>query len=364
MAFIRLDIADFRNLLSVKLEPISQGFNFIYGNNGSGKTSLLEAIYYLSLGRSFRSTVISRIIRTSASKLNLFAQVVHPSDKIVPVGVLRDQNGELRIRISGEDVHSTAELANLTAVQLINSNCFNLLEAPSFRRKYLDWGTFYSTPEFIRVWKRFDKALKQRNAGLRNEFSSLELKAWTQELTESSILLNQIRTNYVENIIPALLEFAAELLNISDVQISFYPGWNDRISYDETLVQTLERDRLLGFTQMGPHRADFKVNINGVPVKDIFSRGQQKLFVCAMILAQGALLHSHTNKQPIYLVDDLAAELDITSRSNLMALLHKQKAQIFVTAVERETLEGFLPHCPMKMFHVEHGEIREANNES
>ncbi len=361
MALLRLDIADFRNLGSVKLEPVAQGFNILYGNNGSGKTSLLEAIYFLSLGRSFRSSTIARIINKTANKFHLFAHILADSNQHIPIGVERHQTGEAKIRISGKDVRTTAELANLTPVQLINSHCFNLLEAPSFRRKYLDWGAFYLSNDFLRIWRQYECALKQRNAALRGQLTKQELSVWTQEVIENGIQLDRVRREYVEVLLPLLAKTVNDILPIKDLEMSYLPGWDSNISLSEVLAYTIDKDRQLGYTQNGPHRFDFKINVNKIPAKDILSRGQQKLFVCAMIVAQGALLSSLTNKKPIYLVDDLPSELDITSRTNLMSLLSKQEAQIFVTAVERETLDGLLGSHSMKMFHVEHGDVKEMN---
>lgn len=361
MGISRIDITDFRNLTSVKIEPLAHGFNFIYGHNGSGKTSLLEAIYYLSLGRSFRSSVQNRIICNSADKFSLFAHVLAAqTNQTIPIGIERHQGGDAKIRISGKDVRSNAELANLTPVQLINSTCFNLLDAPIFRRKYLDWGAFYQSNDFFRLWRQYERALKQRNAALRGQLPRRELDIWTQELIENATQLNQIRSEYVQNLLPVFGKMIDEILQIKNLEIGFLPGWNESKKYQEILVESIDKDRQLGYTQYGPHRADFKINVNRTPAKDILSRGQQKLFVCAMLLAQGTLLHNYTNKRPIYLIDDLPAELDIISRSNLMSLLAKQEAQIFVTAVERETLDGLINSNAMKMFHVEHGDIKEV----
>jgi len=364
MALLRLDIADFRNLSAVRWQPLANGFNLIYGNNGSGKTSLLEAIYYLSLGRSFRSTVLNRVISNSAEKFSLFAHLGAENQLITPVGIERYQNGETKIRIFGKDVRGAAELASLTPVQLINSNCYNLLDAPGFRRKYLDWGVFYASSEFLPIWRSFERALKQRNAALRGQLPHYELSIWTQELIEHALHFHRIREEYVQNLMPFLTQAIHELLPFSlflyDFKIQYHPGWpigNEGIAYSDILTESLIRDRQLGHTQYGPHRADFKIIINQRPAKDILSRGQQKLFVCAMILAQGALLNSVANKRPIYLVDDLPSELDATSRSLLLSLLSKQQTQIFVTTVERETLDGFLTQYPTKMFHVEHGSV-------
>lgn len=360
MPIQRLEISDFRNITSIQLEPLLQGFNVIYGYNGSGKTSILEAIYYLSLGRSFRSSLTSRIIRYSANKLAVFAQLMNHTNQMLPIGVERHQDGTIKMRMSGKDVHSAAELAMLTPAQLINSSCFNLLEAPVFRRKYLDWGCFYQfnhqANHFLYYWRLFVRALRQRNAALRGQLSKQELSVWTRELILNALRIDQIRTDYTHALLPILQQVVADLLPIKNLELTYQRGWDSTQDYEEILSASLEKDQQLGRTHYGPHRADFKINIDKVPAKDILSRGQQKLFICAMLLAQGILLHNQTNTGPIYLIDDLPSELDIQSRSRLMTLLAQLETQIFVTAVERATLED-LAGRNLKMFHVEHGKL-------
>lgn len=360
MALTHLEITHFRNLLSAELQPDPQGFNFVYGNNGSGKTSLLEAIYYLSLGRSFRSTITERIIHKSEEKLSIFAHVDSPSDQHTPVGLERNVEGDLKLRVNGKDAYSITDMANLLPVQLIDSHCHNLLDAgPVFRRKYLDWGIFYLNKSFLVKWRQFDRALKQRNAALRGQIARKELALWTHELIEAALQLDNMRRDYVGQLIPLLEQTISDLLTISDLRIHYQPGWDQTQEYAAILEQSMDRDFQLGYTQNGPHRADFKVTINRVPAKDILSRGQQKLFVCAMIVARGALLQNSEKSRPIYLVDDLPSELDVVNRSNLLTLLSKQKAQIFVTAVERDSCSGFLTSQSVKMFHVEHGNVKD-----
>src|SRR5579872_6586805 len=176
MALTRIDIVDFRNLSTVKLEPVASGLNLICGSNGSGKTSLLEAIYYLSLGRSFRTSLANRIVRQTKDKFSIFAHIMSPEGPGFPLGLERQLSGELSIRIAGKDTTSIAELASLVPVQLINSTCHNLLDAgPIFRRKYLDWGVFYLNKDYLRLWRQFERALKQRNAALRENRPKPEL---------------------------------------------------------------------------------------------------------------------------------------------------------------------------------------------
>jgi DNA replication and repair protein RecF len=359
MSLKNIEIFNFRNIELAKFEPVPDGFNIIYGDNGSGKTSLLESIYYLSLGRSFRSSNIGHLVRKNAEKFSIFSTVMSPSLQSLPIGVERPLTGSLSARLAGENVQSMAEIASFLPVQLINSNCYNLLDAgPSFRRKYLDWGAFYYSNDFLRTWRQFKRVLKQRNAALIAKSSKNELNAWNDEMNHWALLFHQLRQEYVEALLPILKEFVAELLTLKDLKIEYYPGWDINMDYKEILSKASDRDFYLGYTQFGPHRANVNVAINKLPAKDILSRGQQKLFVCAMILAQGALLFRSQNRRPIYLIDDLPSELDKTSRSNLIALLSKQDAQIFVTAVESAVLDSCLKAKPVKLFHVEHGSLR------
>ncbi len=360
MALNLLAISAFRNLQSVKLNPIAEGFNFIYGKNGSGKTSLLEAIYYLSLGRSFRSVHADRVICHAADKLSLFGHISASSAQYIPLGLERYADGKAKFRVNGEEISSIAELASLLPVQLMDSHCYQLLDSgPVFRRKYLDFGLFYQTNDFLRTWRHYDRALKQRNAALRCRAPKRELDIWTHELVDRALSLDRLRRAYVDELVPLLVKMATELLPLFDLKITYQQGWERGCDYSEILLKTVDKDYQLGYTQCGPHKADLNIIINNIPAKDILSRGQQKLFVCAMILARGVLLQSHANKAPIYLVDDLPSELDITSHSRLVGLLSKQKAQVFVTAIEELAKEHFVTNAPMKMFHVEHGQVSE-----
>jgi len=336
------------------------GLNFIHGLNGSGKTSLLEAIYYLGRGRSFRSAIANHVISQSAEKFSIFAQIQAESQQTVPVGIERERDGSTRIRISGQDSGSSAELLGLIPSLLINSSCFNLLDAgPVFRRKYLDWGAFYLTPGFLPTWKMYERILKQRNAALRERRSKKELDIWSVELIKSATMLDALRRHFMAQLLPFLQSVLSTLIALPGLKLAYYPGWDEKLTYQDAMALSGDKDMYAGYTQQGPHRADFRMAIDQIPVKDILSRGQQKLFICAMIIAQGAMLNECVNRRPVYLIDDLPSELDINSRAHLMALLERQKAQVFITAVEREALAG--SSAQMKMFHVEHGRVTEEN---
>ena len=361
MTIASLHITNFRNLTAVELAPCSRGLNIICGNNGSGKTSLLEAIYYLGLGRSFRSSTSSRLISQSSEKFSMFSQIVSDSNRHIPIGVERERSGLTRLRVAEKDASSITELAFYLPIRLINSQSHNLFESgPVYRRKFLDWGLFYQFENFLTCWRQFERVIKQRNTILRERRSKRELDAWTDELVRYGLELDALRREYVANLTPLMAEMAQELLGISNLEVCYSPGWDESEDYAAVLANAYPEEFRSGHTQYGPHRADLEIKINGIPVKHFLSRGQQKLLICAMIIAQGKMLATHANKGLIYLVDDLPAELDLLSRQKLISLLSQQQTQIFITAIESNTIDGFTndnPDVLVKVFHVEHGNV-------
>jgi len=360
MAISDLRIKDFRNLKEVEIKPCETGINILYGDNGSGKTSLLEAIYYLGLGRSFRSSFINSIIHHSSSKFSLFAQLINNSQRKIHIGIERELTGSVRIRLDEKDTNAISELATLLPMRIINSFSFQLFEAgPALRRKYLDWGLFYHNDQFLPCWRAFERVLKQRNSLLREKKSKSELEVWTLQLVQYGDELNNLRKNYVLELIPYIQSMINELLDIQNFKMDYQSGWNEEKNYSDVLNQNYHEELRLGTTQLGPHRADLDITINGLDIKHFLSRGQQKLLICAMILAQGRLMTKHVNKQLIYLVDDLPSELDNHSRNKLISLLSRQPTQIFITAIEKQMIGNFINDFGVtnKVFHVKHGDI-------
>lgn len=361
MTITSLHITDFRNLSDVDIAPSSQSLNIIYGNNGSGKTSLLEAIHYLGSGRSFRTSTASRLIRHSQDKFSIFAQTMNCSKLQVPIGIEREIGGSVRLRINDRDITSTSEVAYLLPIRVINSHSHSLFESgPTFRRKYLDWGLFYQSGNFLHCWKNFERVLKQRNTILRDKRSKKELDIWTDEIIKYGLELDQLRQNYVQTLTPILLEVVKDLLSLSTLEIRYQSGWDNKQHYAAVLANSYQEELRVGYTQFGPHRADVELVVDTISVKHFLSRGQQKLLICAMIVAQGMLLAKCANKSLIYLVDDLPSELDSQSKRRLISLLSQQKSQIFITAIASETIEDSMSsQSKMKLFHVEHGNVVE-----
>lgn len=358
MAITQLNITNFRNLLDVRLEPES-GFNIFYGENGSGKTSILEAIYFLGLGKSFRHHLTSRIVNYDQEKMSIFGLFHTENDISISMGIEKNKNGTTQIRMGGQSLQSNLELAKVLPIQLITPENYYLLEdGPKSRRQFLDWGVFHVEQSFFPLWKRVQRILKQRNAALRSGTNSVHIQSWDTEFVEASIALEALRANYIELLRPIFYQLQDHLLAYPNITLEYQCGWDTDVELGEILRNSLSRDLQLGYTQYGPQKTDIKIYANRYLAQDVLSRGQQKIIVCALRLAQGILLRQIAMKQCIYLIDDLAAELDSKHRRKVAEILQSLNSQIFITTVHAKDLSDICELAETKMHHIAHGKAQ------
>ncbi len=360
MPLTRLSVTAVRNLQPVTLHP-SPRINLITGANGSGKTSLLEAIHLLGLARSFRSTRLQPVIQHEQPSCTVFGQVCSELRPDRSLGVTRSRDAEYHIRIDGQTARGAAELAEILPLQLINPDSFRLLEgAPKLRRQYMDWGVFHVEHQFLPAWQRLQKSLRQRNSLLRRgRIPRSALAPWEAELVQAAERIDGFRQAYLARLKPAFEQALSALIELTGLTLSYYRGWDRERPLSEILDAQLERDTHLGHTQAGPQRADLKLKLNGLSAADVLSRGQMKLVVCALKVAQATLLSdSGRLADCVFLVDDLPSELDAQHRQALCTLLEGLGCQVFISGVEAEQLAPcWRDDTPRAMFHVEHGHI-------
>lgn len=363
MTLKRLAIQHLRNLEHVDIVP-SARVNLIFGENGSGKTSVLEAISILGLGRSFRSHKHKPLINHQQTSFTVFGRISAEGTE-VPVGVSRRSNGEASFKANGVLVGSAADLANYLPLQVVNSDTFLLLEgSPKVRRQFMDWLVFHVEPHFFQTWKDVQRCLKHRNSLLRHDrIDRFELAPWDQELVYLTERIHSFRDKCIQQFLEPFFELLQEFVAINGLSLTYFPGWDTNKPYADVLSEGIERDKRQGYTQYGSHRADITITVNGIQAADVLSRGQQKLLVCALKLAQGLVFSRITGRKCIYLVDDLPAELDEHHRNLLVGWLDALATQVFITGVERESLLSSWrdkPGIELKLFHVEQGEIKTA----
>jgi DNA replication and repair protein RecF len=329
----RLQVTDFRCLRSAELE-LDPHFTLISGPNASGKTSLLEAIYVLGRGRSFRTRRLEHLIRHGAERFVVFGEV-HTAHRQVPMGVEGSRTG-IRAQIDGDKPSSLAELALQLPVQIIDPEVHHLIdEGPSRRRRFLDWGVFHVEQSFVGHWQRYQQVLKQRNAALKAHQPRSVVSVWDSDLVRSGELLSAARARYVTTLSPRAEAIGRNLLGM-DLSLSYRSGWPKEQTMAEALQQSWTHDQEAGATQIGPHRAELAIRLDGAAVKDRISRGQQKLLAAALLIAQVKLFPEGSPVQPSLLLDDPAAELDHDRLGGLIREVSSQSVQLVVTTLHGE----------------------------
>ena len=357
MQLSHLKIRDFRNLVDVEIEPCA-GVNLIFGHNASGKTSLLESIYYLSHLRSFRTPYLSDLINREASSLKLYAKAMDNNQrKQIPIGIERSKES-LQVRANQKQVQRVADITSIFPVLAIHPDSYRLITgSPSERRAYIDWGVFHVEQGFFDAWQRYKKALSQRNAALKSSQKPSYCKLWDRELDQAARHIDMLRSNYTRDLQPYLASLIELFFPGKEVKLEYRRGWKTGQVLHEVLEQTFASDLKRGITQAGPHRADLYIQVEGKSAQTGISRGQQKVLVAILKLAQvQQFTHSET-RHCVLLYDDLAAELDQQHRSHIMSVLKAMPIQLFLTAIEQAQID-LHAWDDVRMFHVEQGGLK------
>ncbi|MDF1584049.1 MAG: DNA replication/repair protein RecF [Methyloprofundus sp.] len=358
MSLQKLDIYHVRNLVQASLSPAAK-INLIYGSNASGKSSILEAIYLLGRANSFRSTTVKNVIHFAHNDLIVSGKVLFTSGHVSTLGIQHDGKN-VQIRIDQETKHARADLAYALPLQLIHPKSYQLLDAgPQLRREFIDWGVFNQHTDFLSAWRNFKKALNQRNALLKIRRVK-ELNVWNHELQQYGTIVADYRKQYLAELTPFFLKTVEQFLDLGAVELNLFQGWDTEFLLIETLNEGLEKDLRYGFTHSGPHRADFQLLSASRKAKDFVSRGQLKLLVLALKLAQIEHLLNNGFRSGCVLIDDAVAELDFSSRTKLLEFLASMDIQVFMTATERNEFGDLSQIGQYKMFHVKHGVVTEA----
>lgn len=352
MPLLHLKATDFRCFANAEFEA-DPHYNLIYGANASGKTSLLEAVAYLGRGKSFRGATTQNLIRHGCSELLLLGKI-DIGARTATLGVRNSRDG-LEVRLDGESGSGAATLAETLPLLAVDPEVHNLVAGgPDERRRYLDWIAFHVEHGYLDIWRRFRRALKQRNAALRDGADSATIASWDKEFLTTADAVHRVRQQIAEITGAVLEETGANLLG-RQVSLQYRQGWSEDQSLQEALAAGLVRDRELGSTQAGPHRGDVKLALDDRPAKKIVSRGQQKLLACSLILTAAELVQSELERPLLLLLDDPAAELDSDSLNRLMGSVIGLGCQIMATALEPDS--RLFPEPPA-LFHVERGVLR------
>lgn len=341
----------FRCLTDVAVE-LDPRVNLFVGPNASGKTSLLEAAFFLSRGRSFRSRRREALIAQGTDHF-LVTGVVTGSASSVSLGV-RGGRRTTEWHVGGAPASGVAEMAELFPAQIIDPDVHKLLEeGPGRRRRFVDWGVFHVEQLFLENWRRYHQALRQRNAALKQDAPDEDLSAWELELAQSGEMLAAQRQAYLARLAAPLVAIGQALLG-SALSLTHERGWESDQSLCQALADSRRRDRRYRATQPGPHRGDVQVLVDDRPAKDHVSRGQQKLVAAGLMLAQLCVQDQERPGRSALFLDDPAAELDGENLARLMSLVREVPAQLWITSLKPEVSELL---SDARMFHVKQGNV-------
>lgn len=355
MHFLTLRADNLRVFRSAQL-VLEPGWNLIVGANGAGKTTLLEAAYLLSHGRSFRTAQREAFVRVGETGCAVFGSIQQQA-RTRRVGLAR-QARRMEARVDGATV-PLVELLGHVAVLCFEPDSHNLIAgAADERRRYLDWGVFHVEHEFLVTWRRYQRALRQRNALLRAGTQDSEREPWDHELSRFAAPLAQMRSAYFDRLVPLVEEELARLVpELGAPLLTLDCGFDASRALLDSLADRIDRDRALGHTTVGPHRADMRLGFALAPRREHLSRGQQKLVALALVLAQARLFQAERGDWPVICLDDIASEVDQAHRDRALGAVAATGAQVLLAGTE-------VPEIPSSCrktaatFHVEHGEVR------
>ena len=354
MAISQLSLTDFRNLRSTTLDFNSR-FNFVSGDNGSGKTSLLEAIYVLCQAHSFRTHQLKQCINHDKSSFLLFGRFEDHK-----AGLAKNDK-KLEIHVDGESIKRRSELVRKTPVNIVNADSFVMLDgAPQKRRAFIDWCMFHVEPNYAEQWRLFQHALRQRNRLLKTRQDIKLLDYWDQHLIEPSLNLSTMRRDYCKKLQAIAEVELCEILSGISLELEYRQGWPDDLSLLDATRSNRELDIRRGFTNAGIHRDDLRIMSQGKYASEILSRGQSKRLCLALLLAALKVVSKSRQDRIILLIDDLNSELDSKSQNIVYQQLVDLDLQMFISNIDSPVPEA-ISGKEIKLFHVEHGIIRPRN---
>jgi DNA replication and repair protein RecF len=361
MSLKSLTIQHFRNIDHADIE-LNPGINLIFGENGSGKTSILEAVQYLSSGKSFRTRNLSPLIQEGSESLTIAADVSH-NNIDHRIGIRRSSQRILR-RIDNTNVSNQVEFSRLLPVRTLHPDSHLLISSsPGLRRRYIDWGCFYFNEHFYMHWHACHTLLKQRSACLKqgNTLDKKLISSINQQLTHHAQFIDDIRNHYLNELRPIAEKYAQRLIRGTEqFQINYQRGWKTDTTLLDVLEDSFQQDLRYKRTHHGPHRADISVKMNNSDVKTTASRGQQKLIAFVLVLSQLALFDVNHDESALLMIDDLASELDLEHQDSFLNIIQSLNHQIILTAINKKLINLSGWNQEGKMFHVKQGEITET----
>lgn len=371
MVLSQLVLSEFRNIHSCNIS-LSDRCNIFYGENGSGKTSLLESVHMFWNSRSFRTSRIGEAVAHQHSNFLIHGRV-NDGESQLPFGLSYSLKDKERVsKFNGNRVKRSSDLASLLPVYYFSPQSDAILSgSPGNRRNLLFWYLFHVEPKFNETYQCLQRALSSRNKLLKTLVQKEELVFWEKEISKYSVELKRLSDEQVKDL---NLQFEAECSSsevdvpdslslfekVNGIQIN-YP-WKVDTELHQELANKRDLELKLGYTTLGYHKCDLRISTQ--QGKKSFSRGEEKSITLTLIISVLKTIANKTNKNVLVLIDDLMAELDQKFTSLLLHKLSSLPLQLFITTLTKDTLLTSIEKhfSNFKLFHVKQGDVIEEYN--
>tara|TARA_B100000686_G_scaffold331661_1_gene395471 strand:+ start:427 stop:1494 length:1068 start_codon:yes stop_codon:yes gene_type:complete len=345
MSIARLFIKNFRLFEVIDLD-LNKKDLLIIGHNGSGKTSILEAINLLISRKSIRTRDLKECIKEGSEGFSLGLEIKN-EDEVLTIKAAKQVNKRVSIKTKLGNI--PANKSNLPIIQFIQAKDLRMIEGETeLRRDFFNKTMFHVEHSSKIDFKNYKKALNQRNISLKRKISERELKAWNEVLVETGSILAEKQKSFFENVFKKSMEEKrkngdAKEAFLNRIKVAFNRGWPEGLSFSKALMESGEKDRALGYTSVGPHRLDFKYSINNKLAKSFLSRGQQKLLIILSFFRFNDILMAKNTAGVVYLIDDVTSELDQDNLAIVLEQAVELRAQLLITAIKGKSLSNMAP---------------------
>jgi DNA replication and repair protein RecF len=340
-----LKLSNFKNYPEAELE-LSPKINCFIGNNGTGKTNILDAIHYLSFCKSYFNSIDSQNIRHEEPFFAIHGIYEKNGDQNDRISCIQKVNHKKQFRLNKKDYERLADHIGLYPLVMISPYDRDLInEGSDIRRKFLDSVISQFDRNYLNDLINYNRALVQRNSLLRqfsegHFFDHELLDVWNKQMKPLGENIYERRSAFIRDFIPIFQDYFEFITGNKEKVSITYISQLDEMGYDELFIKSLEKDRILRYSTAGVHKDDLEFRIFDYPIKKYGSQGQQKSFVIAIKLAQFEYTKNLKGFKPILLFDDIFDKLDDTRVEQLIALVSKNSfGQVFITDTQRKRIE-------------------------
>lgn len=343
----KISLVNFKNISSQTLD-FQEKINCFVGNNGVGKTNILDAIYYLSFAKSYFNSVALQNIRHGEDFFMIEGNyVLGERDEKIVCSLKKGQKKVLKRNGKAYDKFSE-HIGQLPLVIISPADRDLIVEGSETRRKFIDGVISQQDKEYLQSLIQYNKVVSQRNALLKyfaanRTFDALNLKIYDEQLISFGTIIYNKRKKFLDDFVPTFNEKYQIISEDKEMVNLVYKSQLESMSFEKLLIQNLEKDKILQYTTVGIHKDDLSFEIGGYPIKKFGSQGQQKSYLIALKLAQFQFIKVQASIVPILLLDDVFDKLDEHRVSQIIKLVNKDEfGQIFITDTHAERTEDVI----------------------